>query len=55
MSKRWISWTAVCALLALVVWLAGCAGGDYKDPVPDQAYMPLTASWSGADAGQTTP
>jgi hypothetical protein len=52
MSKRWVSWTVACALLALVVSLAGCAG-DYKDPVPDQAYMPLTASWSAADAGQT--
>ena len=52
MSKRWISWAAVCALLALVVLLAGCAS-DFKDPAPDQPYMPLTASWSGGDAGQT--
>ena len=50
MSKRWISWIAVCALLALAVSLPGCA--NYKEPVPDQPYMPLTASWSG-DAGQT--
>jgi hypothetical protein len=53
MSKRWVSWTAACALLALAVSLAGCAAGDYKDPAPDQPCMPLTASWSGADAGRT--
>ena len=53
MSKRWASWMAVCALLALVASLAGCAGGDYKEPTPDQPYMPLTASWSGGDAGRT--
>jgi hypothetical protein len=52
MSKRCVSWAAACALLALVVSLAGCAG-NYKDPVPDQPCMPLTASWSGGDAGQT--
>jgi hypothetical protein len=52
MSKRCVSWAAVCALLALVVSLAGCAH-DYKDPVPDQPYMPLTASWNDADGGQT--
>ncbi len=50
MSKRWVGWTAVCALMALVVSLAGCAG-DYKDPVPDQPYLPLTASWSGLRYG----
>ena len=53
MSRRCVSWTAVCALLALVVSLAGCAAGDYKEPVPDQPHLPLTASWSGSDAGQT--
>ena len=52
MSKHWIGWMAVCAVLALVVSLAGCAG-DYQEPVPDQPYMPLTASWSGSDSGQT--
>ncbi len=52
MCKRWVSWTAVCALLVLAVSLSGCAS-DYKDPAPDQPYMPLTASWSNSDAGQT--
>jgi hypothetical protein len=52
MSKRWVSSIAVCALLAFVVSLAGCAG-DYKDPVPDQPHLPLTASWSDSDSGQT--
>jgi hypothetical protein len=51
MSKRWVSWVAAGALLALAVSLAGCAG-DYKEPVQDQATMPLTASWPGADVGQ---
>jgi hypothetical protein len=52
MSRRWVRRIAACALVALAVSLAGCAG-DYKDPVADQPYMPLTASWSGADAGPT--
>jgi hypothetical protein len=52
MTKRWFSWAAACALAALMVSLAGCAG-NYTDPMPDQAYMPLTASWPGADAGPT--
>jgi hypothetical protein len=51
MSKRWVSRIAVCALLALVASLAGCAG-NFKEPVPDQPHMPLTASWSESDSGQ---
>ena len=54
MSKRCVSWAAIGALLALVVSLASCAG-EYKNPVPDQPYMPITASWSGGDSGQKIP
>jgi len=52
MSKPWVGRIVVCLLLTLVVSLAGCAG-TYKEPVPDQPYMPLTASWSDSDSGQT--
>jgi hypothetical protein len=52
MSREWVAQIIVGALLSLVVSLVGCAG-NYKEPVPDQPHMPLTASWSESDSGQT--
>jgi len=49
-SKSWKICIAGCALLALLLAMSGCKPVDTREPVPEQPYMPLTASWSAGDS-----